>query len=546
MSLRAARLAFLLVAAAAIAIAIAGMGRPLANPDEGRYSEISREMVASGDWVTPRLDGIKYFEKPPLQYWATAAVFEAFGQSETTARLYVALCGLATLLAAAYAARRLGTNEVGAATLAALLASPYFMALATIVTLDMGVTLWTTVTLWAFLLAEQEAGRGGAARGWIALAWVATALAVLSKGLIGIVFAGAAVFFRSVLQRDLSAMRRLRWSWGLPLCLAIAAPWFVAVSRANPEFARFFFIHEHFERFLTHEHRRVEPWWFFLPIVAAGFLPWALALPAAVAHAWRSETGKPFQPLRVAILWSAFIVAFFSASGSKLPAYVLPVFPPLAYVLGHYLAEAPPRRLALWAGLGASLAIPLAALALGIDREAKDPWTLALYRAAQPWTLAAAGAHLAGGVAGWALLRAGRRWHGLAAVAFGALVVIACVQGGYDELTPRQSGKGVAEAMKPWLAPTTRLYSVGHYDQTVPFYIGRTLTLVNYHDEFETGLRAEPELAIEDLGKFPAEWLRPGDALAIMQPGTYERFRRQGLPMQVLHEDPRRVLVRKP
>ncbi|HXZ48341.1 MAG TPA: phospholipid carrier-dependent glycosyltransferase [Usitatibacter sp.] len=546
MSLRAARLAFLLVAAAAIAIAIAGMGRPLANPDEGRYSEISREMVASGDWVTPRLDGIKYFEKPPLQYWATAAVFEAFGQSETTARLYVALCGLATLLAAAYAARRLGTNEVGAATLAALLASPYFMALATIVTLDMGVTLWTTVTLWAFLLAEQEAGRGGAARGWIALAWVATALAVLSKGLIGIVFAGAAVFFRSVLQRDLSAMRRLRWSWGLPLCLAIAAPWFVAVSRANPEFARFFFIHEHFERFLTHEHRRVEPWWFFLPIVAAGFLPWALALPAAVAHAWRSETGKPFQPLRVAILWSAFIVAFFSASGSKLPAYVLPVFPPLAYVLGHYLAEAPPRRLALWAGLGASLAIPLAALALGIDREAKDPWTLALYRAAQPWTLAAAGAHLAGGVAGWALLRAGRRWHGLAAVAFGALLVIACIQGGYDELTPRQSGKGVAEAMKPWLAPTTRLYSVGHYDQTVPFYIGRTLTLVNYHDEFETGLRAEPELAIEDLGKFPAEWLRPGDALAIMQPGTYERFRRQGLPMQVLHEDPRRVLVRKP
>jgi len=545
-SLRAARLAFLLVAAAAIAIAIAGTGRPLANPDEGRYSEISREMVASGDWVTPRLDGIKYFEKPPLQYWATAAVFEAFGQSETTARLYVALCGLATLLAAAYAARRLGTNEVGAATLAALLASPYFMALATIVTLDMGVTLWTTVTLWAFLLAEQEAGRGGAARGWIALAWVATALAVLSKGLIGIVFAGAAVFFRSVLQRDLSAMRRLRWSWGLPLCLAIAAPWFVAVSRANPEFARFFFIHEHFERFLTHEHRRVEPWWFFLPIVAAGFLPWAFALPAAVAHAWRSEAGKPFQPLRVAILWSAFIVAFFSASGSKLPAYVLPVFPPLAYVLGHYLAEAPPRRLALWAGLGASLAIPLAALALGIDREAKDPWTLALYRAAQPWTLAAAGAHLAGGVAGWALLRAGRRWHGLAAVAFGALLVIACIQGGYDELTPRQSGKGVAEAMKPWLAPTTRLYSVGHYDQTVPFYIGRTLTLVNYHDEFETGLRAEPELAIEDLGKFPAEWLRPGDALAIMQPGTYERFRRQGLPMQVLHEDPRRVLVRKP
>ncbi len=547
MSLHAERFALALLALVALAIGIDGLQRPLANPDEGRYSEISREMAASGDWVTPRLNGVKYFEKPPLQYWATALVFEGLGESELAARLYVGLCGLLTILIAAYASRRLGTPQTRMATILALFASPYFMAMGTIVTLDMGLTLWTTATFCAFILAEQAAERGSrSAHGWIAVAWAAMALAVLSKGLIGIVFTGAAVFFHCVLQRDFSVFRRLGWWYGVPIFLVIAAPWFVAVSRANPEFAHFFFVHEHFERFLTTEHRRVEPWWYFLPIVAVGFLPWAFAMPAAIAHAWRSESGRRFQPLRVALLWCAFVVAFFSASGSKLPAYVLPVFPILAIVLALYLAQASARRLALWAALGAALAIPLAVAAFGLDRGPLDAWTLAMYRAAKPWALAGTAALFTGGVAAAFLLRAGRRWFGIAAIALASLLVIDCLEDAYEQLSPRQSGRVVAEAMKPWLGPQTRLYSVNHYDQTVPFYIRRTLTLVNYRDEFETGLEAEPGLALWDVDDFGDEWLRPGDALAIMQPGTFEKFRRLGLPMQVLHEDSRRVLVRKP
>ena len=159
------------------------------------------------------------------------------------------------------------------------------------------------------------------------VAWVAMALAVLSKGLIGIVFAGALVFFQVVTSRDLSVLKRMRWLPGLGLFALIAAPWFVLVSRANPEFAHFFFVHEHFERFLTHEARRVQPWWFFLPIVAFGFLPWTLALPGAIHDAWAAEAGRRFQPLRVMLAWCAVVILFFSMSGSKLPAYVLPVFP---------------------------------------------------------------------------------------------------------------------------------------------------------------------------------------------------------------------------
>jgi hypothetical protein len=189
---------------------------------------------------------------------------------------------------------------------------------------------------------------------------------------------------------------------------------------------------------------------------------------------------------------------------------------------------------------------PLALLAIGIDHGTRDPWTSAMYRAAKPWAYAAVVALLAGTLGGALLLRSGRRWLGLAAVALAGLLLIECIEEGYEKLSPRQSGKAVAQAMKPWLKPSTRLYSVNHYDQTVPFYIKRKVMLVNYRDEFETGLEAEPGLALWETDEFEDEWLRPGDALAIMQPGTFEKFRRLGLPMQVLHEDPRRVLVRKP
>ncbi len=543
---RAARWVLGLLVAIALAIALDNLERPLANPDEGRYSEISREMALSGDWVTPRLDGIKYFEKPPLQYWATALSFEALGKSEPAARLYVFLCGFLTLLVTGYTAWRLAGAEAGLASMLVLVASPYFMGLGGIVTLDMGLTLWTTTTVCAFLIAEDPRTTPRARARWLALAWAAMALAVLSKGLVGIVFAGAAVFFQALVKRDAGVIRRMGWAYGIPIFLAIAAPWFVLVSRANPEFAHFFFVHEHFERFLTTEHRRVEPWWYFLPIVALGFLPWAFALPAAVAHAWRSDPLERSRPLRVALLWSVFVVAFFSASGSKLPAYVLPVFPLLALAYGRYLAEAQPRRLALWSALAIALAVLLAIAAWRSPDGAREPWMRDMYYAARPWLMAGAVALAAGCAAGTWLLARGRRWVALAVVALGAVMMIDGLEDAYERFSPRQSGEIVARAMHPWLKPSTRLYSVNHYDQSVPFYIGRTVTLVNYRDEFETGLGAEPGQAIWETEDFEDEWLRPGDAMAIMQPGTFERFRRLGLPMQVLLDDPRRVLVRKP
>lgn len=543
----AARWLLWLLAIVAVVIAIDNLGRPLANPDEGRYSEIAREMAASGDWVTPRLNGIKYFEKPPLQYWAGALAFTVFPINEYSARLYVALAGLATLLLVGYTAGRLGGHGHGTAALVALASSPYFMALGGIVTLDMGLTLWTTLTFCAYVLAERPGAPPLSRARWMLLAWAAMALAVLSKGLVGIVIPAAAIGLHCLARMDFSPLGRLEWSFGIVVFLAIAAPWFMLVSYANPGFPEFFFIHEHFQRFVSTVHRREEPWWYFLPIFVAGFLPWMFALPAAIASGWNAPCApRTVAPLRLAILWALFVVGFFSLSGSKLPAYILPAFPVLALVLGRYLAEAPTRTLSLQMAPVTLVAAALLAAAWRLPQAAREPWTRLLYAEAQPWAVAGALALFAMAAVASLLLWRGRRWLALALAAIGTALVIDCVEDAFEVLAPRQSGKAVAETMARHLAPQTRLYSVKHYEQTVPFYLGRTLTLVEYVDEFEMGLKAEPGQDIATLADFPAHWLRPGDALAIMHPDTYQALRAQALPMQVLHEDPKRVLVRKP
>lgn len=539
------RAAVLLLALLALFVGVDNMQRPLAHPDEGRYSEISREMAASGDWVTPRLNGIKYFEKPPLQYWASAAAFTLLGEGELTARLYTALCGLLALFAVGFTARRLAGDDSALLAVGVLLSSPYFLGLAGVVTLDMGLTAWTTVAVCAFLLAA--AGPEGGRRRWMLVAWAGMALAVLSKGLIGIVFPAAAIFLHCLVNRDWRLLARLEWLRGTTLFLAITAPWFVLVSFANPEFPHFFFVHEHFERFLTRSHRREEPWWYFWPILLVGFLPWMFAVATAAAEGWRREAaGGPFPWRRFALLWTASVMVFFSASGSKLPAYILPVFPVFALVLGDWLARAPATRLWKPVALVAPLVVAGIAVGWGAPDRSENAWTRELYADARPWIaagLALLAFTLAAAAAG---LRAGRKWGPLAAIVAAAVLCVDLVEDGYVRLSPRQSGLEVAQRIGESLAPSTRLYSVGLYDQTIPFYLGRTVTLVDYRDEFSMGLDLEPGIAIPDLEAFAADWARPGDAMAIIHPDLYQQFSDRGLAMTLLHRDGRRILVRKP
>ncbi|MGH8801933.1 MAG: phospholipid carrier-dependent glycosyltransferase, partial [Casimicrobiaceae bacterium] len=326
--------------------------RRLQHPDEGRYAEIAREMAVTGNWITPRLDGIKYFEKPPLQYWLTAASFEAFGISDGTARLSTAVAGFLAVLAVGATGAVVASPAAGLLAAAVLASSVWHFGIAHILTLDALLVLWLTVALCAFLLAQRDAATPHARAGWMLVAWAATALGILTKGVVALAIPACTLVVYALATRDFGPWRRLHLVKGLLLLLAISAPWFVVVSMRNPEFPRFFFIHEHVERFLTTELRRPGPWWYFLPMFVAGLLPWTGVFLVRVGPAWRdgAATRSGFSWPRFCLTWAAFILVFFSLSGSKLPSYILPMFPALALVLGWQLALIPGRTLA-WLGM---------------------------------------------------------------------------------------------------------------------------------------------------------------------------------------------------
>ncbi|MBS0388361.1 MAG: glycosyltransferase family 39 protein, partial [Proteobacteria bacterium] len=333
----------------------------LFNPDEGRYAEIPREMVASGDWVTPRLDGLKYFEKPPLQYWTTAVAYQLWGEHEWTARLWVALSGFLGLLLTVWIGTRLYGPLTGALAALVQAGAMLYLVLSRISTLDMGLTVTLQLALTGLLLLVAPGGGGARApaRAGALLLALGVALAFLSKGLVGILIPGAVAAAYMLLRRDWSLLWRARPWWTLAALALIAAPWIWLVERRNPGFAQFFFVHEHFERFLTRVHHRYQPDWYFIPVLLGGFMPWTPLLPAIVRRSWRDIRAGDAATLLLAT-WVIFNFAFFSFSQSKLIPYILPLFPALALLAGRTFADLDRavirRALIASAALGVALA----------------------------------------------------------------------------------------------------------------------------------------------------------------------------------------------
>jgi 4-amino-4-deoxy-L-arabinose transferase-like glycosyltransferase len=309
---------------------------PLIDPDEGRYAEIPREMLERGDLVTPMLNYVKYFEKPPLLYWLNAASLKLFGMNEFAARLPTALCGLFTTLTTYIVARHLYGRRAALFSACILGTSAGFVLQSRIILTDMLLTLCLTAALGAFIVASQREGRRSRSR---TLPWhlfyLFSAGAVLAKGLIGIVFPAGIVFWYLLLSRRWKLLREMRLATGILLFLAVSVPWFVAVSVRNPEFAHFFFIHEHFERFTSTVHGRYKPFWFFVPVLLGTMLPWSFFIPGALIRAWRDRYHEEGQAGLFLLIWAIVIFLFFSKSQSKLIPYMLPVFPPLAMLIGH-------------------------------------------------------------------------------------------------------------------------------------------------------------------------------------------------------------------
>jgi len=547
------RIAIMLLVAALALVWFAPLGwRHLVPSDEGRYAEMAREMFVTGDWITPRYNGYKYFEKPPLQTWMNALTFAWFGIGAWQARLYTAVAGFAGVIAAGYTGARLFNPAAGFAAALVLASAPYWQLMGHFNTLDMGLSFWMELTLCAMLLAQRVGIAPREARRWMWLSWASMALAVLSKGLIGVLLPGAVLVLYTLIERDWALWKRLYLPSGLVVFFAIATPWFVLVQARNPEFFNFFFIVQQFDRYLTPEQNRPGPVYYFVWVLLAGLLPWLSLAWQSVRHALAQPRQlNGFAPGKLLLVWSAFIFLFFSASHSKLVSYVLPVTPALALVIGAYL---PRVSRAAWRrhliGYAAFLVVAaIGAVFIARFGDARTP--NALYREFRVWVFAAIGVALVLTLAALVVLRRAGRGVLPSAIVFGAAWLMLCtIAGTGHEVFGRQSsGALLAPAVKAELArlpADTPFYAVGVLDHTLPFYVGHTTIMVESPDELRFGVTQEPSKWVPTVAQWIARWNADAHALAVMPPDRYASLAAQHVPMRVIARDARRVVVEKP
>lgn len=305
---------------------------PLMEPDEARYSNISSFMNSSGDYVTPRLNRVVYLEKPPLCYWATALLFRIFGENEFSSRLFVALCAWGCVILVFKMGRRFHDERTGLYSAAIFSTFLFPSVMGRINILDIPLTFFVCLATWSgycYVLSGYRKKR------WIYLLYIASALAFLAKGLIGVVFPFTIIALWLLSYRKYGEVLKLFSPVGITLFLLLSCPWLILVQRANPDFFHFFFIQEHFLRYTTTNHHKNEPFWFFIPIVILGTLPWIAFLCKVMMEKSQNMLGLfKATDRRFLLIWLFFILGFFSLSSSKLVPYIAPIFLPIAVLFG--------------------------------------------------------------------------------------------------------------------------------------------------------------------------------------------------------------------
>jgi 4-amino-4-deoxy-L-arabinose transferase-like glycosyltransferase len=460
----------------------------LMDPDEGRYAEIAREMLAGNDWLIPQLNFLPYLEKPPLVYWLTAASFKVFGFSAAAARLPVALSALAGLFLAYGLGRAFWGPLAGVLGALVLSTSVGYVVLGRILTLDMVFALFLNLAIGlGYLALSREYSRL-----WL-WAYLALALAVLTKGPVAVLLTGLTWIIWVAVSR---------WPWrpfinlrGWLLLALVTLPWLVYVQWRFPEFFQFFIIEQHFGRFLT-PVIHPEPLYYYIPVLLGLLLPWTWLFP------WTLGRGHAFRDPdeRFLIIWAAVIVIFFSLSRGKLVPYILPALLPLALLLGRSLVELTgPGRLSInsrvlktsliiWAVTGVVL--------VALNSWPPEPLARALGKAGltSPYLLLACLIFALTPLA--ALL-----WRHLGALLLGALLLSAMLPTGIDQVSRGRSFKDLGLALKREWQPGAALVGVQLYSQGLSFYSGHIFHLMGCRTELDFGERLSPEKGLCLPGK---------------------------------------------
>ena len=324
----------LLVVAVAGILFFAGLGRlPLLEPDEGRNAEVAREMLTSGDLVTPHFNALVYLDKPAVYFWLVAGSFRLWGVTEWAARFPSALMALATLLLTWFLARRMFGGAAGVRAAVMLATTPLVLAYSRLVIFDMTLTFLVTVAMASFWFAAESDFR----RPWLdVILFASMGLGTITKGPVGFLLPLLSILAYEAARGQLSELKRLRWGLGLVVFLVTTLPWFIAVSVQHPDFPRYALWDESLKRFATGSARRRGGLLYYVPVFLLGVFPWSFFVVFAGLNRlkrWRELRQERHKPAAFLLAWAMVIFVFFSISQSKLPGYFLPAAVPLSLLM---------------------------------------------------------------------------------------------------------------------------------------------------------------------------------------------------------------------
>lgn len=302
--------------------------RPLSIPDEGRYADIGRAMLQSGDWLVPRLNGIPFFHKPPMLHWLLAASIATFGVTTWAARVIPALSACLLLAALHLSSRILAGAAIARRATIMLGTSLSFLIGGQFINHDMLVAAWISIAVWCFALAMLRGTRQHA--GLARLGFIACAIGVLSKGLIGVVLPGLVLVLWILWTRQFRRALELPWASGILLFMLITVPWFVIVQHDYPGMFDYLFGTQQLARYIGHNFNNVQPWWFYGAALGVILFPWPVFALTLIGPARGTAPGVDPRVVSLCWCWLIAIVIFFSVPSSKLVGYILPVTPPLA------------------------------------------------------------------------------------------------------------------------------------------------------------------------------------------------------------------------
>jgi len=325
---------------------------PLLDPDEPVYAETPKEMLAAGDLVSPRIYGDYWYDKPPMYYWLVAGSFSVFGVNEFAARFPSAVAALLCVAVVYHYGSRMFNGRVGLLSALVLATSVEFFYLGKAAVTDATLNLFLTVALLGFLRRQYY------------VFYIAAALATVTKGPIGFLFPGGIVFFYMLVTRQWGLLRQMKILPGILLYAAIACPWYVAMyAKHGQVFIDTFFGFHNVTRFTSPEHPELVLWYYYLPVLMVGLLPWTAVL---VQSLWGSlqRSASEWNRLMFLQVWFWLILIFFTISRTKLVSYILPLYPAAALLIGWYIDDVWENRLKRstlsWQIAGAALSLAFA------------------------------------------------------------------------------------------------------------------------------------------------------------------------------------------